>query len=388
MSIIKSLLDRLAPPSTEVCEVESDPQFTALVNALSQEITPPAAFVATLEQRLRLANTGSVQSRNERSDTQPHMPYRQVLRGSLVGVSAVILAIVLITAPWRHASRSSSGVVVAAALKTAYSNLLATDYVRYEVEGHSNIGNCGRGFNVPLTPEEQAALVADGSTENIGTVLSCDLGLDAFTERGAYDLVNNRYQALRLNAAEPFFTGPDGFAFPAKTVERVHVNGQLFLRENGGSWRVELTTSLFLPFVLEGRIAIPDGRLDTLSAQYDSVEQLEDTETGGVLVRHYRASRSLPDGLATEVSEIWVGKEDGLPRRVVIQLREPFSLEEHLDLIGLEQQMMDPASEMYEYRDDPIVVRGPRPEERVVQWTYNFSEFDVPVEIETPEIAE
>ncbi len=52
--------------------------------------------------------------------------------------------------------------------------------------------------------------------------------------------------------------------------------------------------------------------MQSLSDRYDSVERLQDTEIGGILVERYLAS----SGEGSEVLEIWIGKEDGLVRRI------------------------------------------------------------------------
>ena len=62
---------------------------------------------------------------------------------------------------------------------------------------------------------------------------------------------------------------------------------------------------------------------------YDNVKRLEDAELDGVLVEHYLAR----SGDFSEVLEVWVGKEDGLVRKVVSRMdvgtgRDAFSLEQ------------------------------------------------------------
>ena len=302
--------------------------------------------------------------------------------------TAVIVAVLLVLAPWDRGNEPGAHTVAADTLNTSYSNLLAADSVRFEVVGSSNIGICGTGFNVPLTPEEQAGLRAQGTEATVGILITCGLGSNEFTEIGAYDFLQSRYQVVRSNLGDPFAIASDGTTFPPRTIERIFSDGQVFVKEDGAPWRLEITTSLFTPFVLEGRIAIPDGRLDVLTTQYDSVEWLDDGEIGDTAVTHYRASRVLPDGKATETSEVWIGKNDGLPRRVVIQLREPFSLEAEVGLANLEDRLADPSSDVYKFRDDPIFVRGPQPDERVVTWTYTFTEFNAPVDISPPTVPE
>ena len=117
--------------------------------------------------------------------------------------------------------------------------------------------------------------------------------------------------------------------------------------------------------------------------QYTSVEELPDETLDGIEVRHIRASKASGAEGTSETVEVWIGIEDGLPRKAVIERREAFDL-----MAFIRSSLSDPevAMELAEYADDPIVFRGEGdiPDHRAWQWTFTFHSFNDPVEIEPP----
>ena len=133
--------------------------------------------------------------------------------------------------------------------------------------------------------------------------------------------------------------------------EFVYVDGVTWARTVGDNpyWHVSnidgslgpLERDLFFWGLLDA--SVEEGPI--LSDRYVGVEQLEDTDLGGIQVERY-LTKSIE---GSQVVEVWVGKEDGLVRMISVRM-------------------------------DGVMRWGPISSER----TYTFSRFNEPVDIPTP----
>ena len=134
-------------------------------------------------------------------------------------------------------------------------------------------------------------------------------------------------------------------------MELLYLDGVTWSRTVGGDsyWRMASSdgplTSPESDLFLWGLLDAPSRERPNFSDRYDSVERLQDTELDGIPVERYIASR----GEGSEVLEIWIGKEDGLVRKIDKRL----NLSSGSDAISSER-------------------------------TYTFSGFNEPVEIPRP----
>lgn len=107
----------------------------------------------------------------------------------------------------------------------------------------------------------------------------------------------------------------------------------------------------------------------------------------GVAVRHYAASKSMPGSSYSEEIEVWVGVDDGLPRRAILKTYlEGSNYFENSVKARAIATSNDPDSEYYGH---PVVTRGTEPDP--TSWAeleYRFFDFGEPLEIEAPPLAE
>lgn len=353
-------------------------ELLPLVDALSIRFHPDRRFVGVVARRLREADVVAGRTRIRSISYRPARPL-------LVLCSILILAASAGVASWAVLSRYEAHPVHAEVLASAYDGLLSQQSVRYSVQGEVSHGMCSLGFNVPLTKEELEGLELDKRpADGTGTVVRCLPGKQSFEEQGVYDLAHREFYAKM----KPISIGEGGFGRDVETLlmkllERRYVQGRLYVREGDGPWQVQNTSVRWTPFDVEGVGGIPSGGLGALKKRYDQVEELRDTTLDGVSVKHYRAVREDASSGILETVEVWVGKEDGLPRRALIQVEEPYS---PMEMMFRHIDFDDPESEYYQFRDDPVVIRGELPSRRVVRWTYTFSDFNTTVHIEPPRL--
>ncbi len=132
------------------------------------------------------------------------------------------------------------------------------------------------------------------------------------------------------------------------TIESVYVDGKTWSK-TGSYWHTSGPDGSLLPLEFAlfrwDLLDVPGRESRGLLERYDTVERLEDTELDGLLVEGFLA-RSVDGG---ETIEVWVGKEDGLVRKVVSRF----------DV-------------------------GTGPDAFTREQTYTFSRFNEPVDIPTP----
>lgn len=117
-----------------------------------------------------------------------------------------------------------------------------------------------------------------------------------------------------------------------------------------------------------------------MRSQYNNVEIVGTEELEGVDVLHYRAKREGPYGI--EVIEAWIGVEDGLPRKAIVNTVMKMPESQFVDQFK-ESTPLDPISGR-DYLADPIIRRGEWPEKRIITYTYIFRDFNEAVEIPRP----
>ena len=125
------------------------------------------------------------------------------------------------------------------------------------------------------------------------------------------------------------------------TMESVYVDGKSWSK-TGGYWHTSAPDGSLLPLESAlfrwGLLDVPGRESRSLLERYDSVERLEEAELDGLLVEGYLA-RSVDGG---ETVEVWVGKEDGLVRKVDTTLdvgsgKDAFSIEKTYTFSGFNE---------------------------------------------------
>jgi hypothetical protein len=273
----------------------------------------------------------------------------------------------------------------------AYDALLSVHTVSYTVETEINRGICGVGFNVQLTEEEWNSVPPDERRQDRrGIVVSCPPGQQHYIEEGVYDMDRQAFHATMRAAPDDTGASPlPGFF----GLERVYVDGRLYIREGDGAWREQPTSARWVPFSTADIGGVPSGGLDALKQTYDDVEDLGTDKLGGVEVRVFKASKTLALGFPQEV-QVWVGTRDGLPRKAVLQITQPPSstiqeiVDHLLERLRNDPEYTEPGGFGYQYKDDPIVVRGDDPTEKTMRWTYTFDRYNEPVDIQAPEVGD
>lgn len=351
--------------------------LATVAELLTVTFRPHADFVRALETRL-LELPAPGRARRPRPLDLPS----RVLTPSILRRTAIIAALVAVTViAVIVLSRNQPGPTVANAnvLADAAAKLLNLHTVRYRTLTEVSHGICYSGFNVPLTEADKAVLVARGEQPvDRGILYGCYEGPQIHLEEGVYDLDNQAFSAtMRLVEGETGIRSVEGPG-PYDPTYRLYVDSRLYSKQEGGDWRIQPTRNRWAPFTFDGFAQVPVGNLDALKAAYDEVLKLGEEKIDGVRVAHYRASRTSRAG--PETVEAWIGIEDGLPRRAVVTVETKNSEEQHLKFIT--DRLADPANE--KYRNDPIIRRGEWPSKGTITYTYTFSDFNEPVEIEVP----
>lgn len=128
------------------------------------------------------------------------------------------------------------------------------------------------------------------------------------------------------------------------SIESVYVDGKTWSKSSGGDpyWTTSNTDGALLPLESAlhrwGLLDVPGREPRGLLERYVTVERLEDAELGGLLAEGYLARSS--EG--RETIEVWVGKEDGLVRKVVSRLdfstgQDAFSIERTYTFSGFNE---------------------------------------------------
>ncbi|MBI4220352.1 MAG: hypothetical protein HY682_09435 [Chloroflexi bacterium] len=369
-----SILHRSPVPTPELPE---SPDLAPVVALISPHVPPPSRLVNELEARLRSMEV-------EEEGQWPGLSIPVPSRAMGLGISAlIVLATVgVLVALYGLRTREAQ----ASPLQRAYTSLLSLESLSYRVRGDITPGVCGLLFNAPLTAEERESLKrTTGSDSAVGNVITCQKDAEIDVEQGEYDLVNRAFKARVERKTLGQNLGPDVSAALSQPQERIYVDGTLYAKDGDGPWRVQERDAAWAPFVVGGFGQIPSGRLDVLTEQYDTVEALPDAAVDGEKLKHFRATRKSPGTGVIETAEAWIG-DDGIPRRVVTSLGTPFSIDEYLapSLNAARRGFEDPTSPSYAYRNLPFVKRGDIQDVRTVEWTYEFNDFNEPVDITAP----
>jgi hypothetical protein len=119
------------------------------------------------------------------------------------------------------------------------------------------------------------------------------------------------------------------------------------------------------------------------------VEDLGIEKLEGVEVQLFKASRIQPGSGISEQVLVWVGTRDGLPKKAMIEALQPESpIRGVLEMLERNPEFTNPGGAFYQYRDDPIVVRGDEPTHKTIQWTYTFDKHNEPVPIMAPDLRD
>lgn len=288
------------------------------------------------------------------------------------------------------------------AMSQAYENLLSVSTVRYTVTGDWSPSNFGIALYAPLTDEELESLDPEAQpSDRLGTVVYWSQDLYLYEEQGVYDFDAQTYQSTvsRLPTEEALAAYP-GLDRRRTMSETVFADGDLYVLDldRSGYWVQVETGQPPMPFTATAALGYgPKGGLEPVQDSRSEVAELPVTELDGTKVRHIRATETSADGESYETVELWIGVDDGLPRKATIERREPLDLIEYSgEILGLLSKL-DVARPRWEVGDvegqlpeRPVVLRGDGevPEEQTWHWEYTFEGFNEPVDIHPPELLE
>jgi hypothetical protein len=357
---------------------EPDVEYPSLLEALTITFPPSPAFVSDLEMRIRAAYPRAVvPSRKE---------HRRLSRLGLAFASTFIIAATGLLVVWALGLLSPVQriqFVPEKVFAAAYDALLSVDTVSYDVDIEVSHGVCGARFDAPLTEEELESLdPSQRPADGMGTIISCGSGPQRFAEFGEYDLENKAFHSLTQGFYSDSDTSADQLTW---SMERTYIDGRLYTREVTGEWVEQSASALWVPFSAADIGGIPSDGLDALRQTYDNVEDLGIERLDGVEVRVFKASRTQSLSGISEGVTVWVGTRDGLPRKAVLEASQPESpVSDVLDMLHKNPELMNPGGAFYEFKNDPVVIRGDQPTHKTIQWTYTFDRFNEPVEIQAP----
>ncbi|MCI0440596.1 MAG: hypothetical protein L0177_15895, partial [Chloroflexi bacterium] len=254
----------------------------------------------------------------------------------LVSAGAVALVMVLLAVFWPG---GGGPLTLEQAFGHAYEVLAEAKTVRYVVEAEH------RGFACKMTPgvfikEEERSLYGLNPDATLANVVECSFNPWRSTTEGTYDAERRAYhtKTIKQESSSPYSRPPRQGDWA--DVEYILVDGEIYKRLDGGPWQLQsnrypweswVDSAGGLPSpVLEALNATGNtstATLNSLAQSFDDYEQLPDTEIDGVAVSHFRANTiiSIWLGEVPQTVDVWIDKDSGLPVKILLESRQPFS---------------------------------------------------------------
>lgn len=377
-----ALRDRLGLFPSRVDGNTSTDESGVIARYLSAPVEPGREFVDSLETRLMTEPVPAMSAVTVEPRSIALRPRFLKLALPASAMAAALAAVLFISL---HDGQSTPP-LHADVIRDSANNLYNLDTVRYSVSVESEKTICITVIGEVPTREVDGKTYYYRSDRKIfppdqQTTYGCVGGQPGrhVEERGVYDLREQAFHAESRSTGKGIspVTDPDAF-----TSERMYIDGVFYARQAGGTWSEIPVESVWDPFTFggEGSDRAAVGGLNHLMARYENIEIVGTEQIDGATVTHYRATRDFLVG--EETVDAWIGLDDGLPRKATLVM---IAREHEQPLywgfpgapgteLTMGELLLSPDAQV------PSAASG----SVLYTYTYEFSDFNEPVEIVAP----